>query len=463
VQAQSNLGIPRLSSGRIDAKVAADASSGVSRFEYRLTNGSTELRVTEMSIDIRSTPDRETLSGEGLSFVNPALRAGTELALSKLGIGGFVPVGSASDPSGWVAGVQPPGDLAWGTYKDDAPGAPGDVVGGFIATSRGLPGIRRATLVPDVYDQSPDLDETDADPGAVMQAVIAARQELQTIGPVAPPKAFEAVAFADYIASLRTEAATLGWVRAGANMATVDSTLLQLRAQLQSGANGAARATASALIAAVESSSCADFVCPPSMAMTSEARALLALNTAYLQARISPDVWLETGPAHVWLGLKNSDDQGTQFDVRVALYSNETLIAEGLTRCVTGITRNAAQAKDVAIAFADSTGAPSSGATLRLEVSTRIGTNPDGTKCAGHNNAVGLRLYYDAAGRASAFGAALGGGDPVSYFLRSSGTSFTLDPSAPTATSAKQKDSGSVNFSGGNPWAVIGSWSLVVP
>ena len=43
------------------------------------------------------------------------------------------------------------------------------------------------------------------------------------------------------------------------------------------------------------------------------------------------------------------------------------------------------------------------GDVLSLRVSTRIGTNPDGTKCAGpggsHNNALGLRLYYDAASR----------------------------------------------------------------
>ena len=30
---------------------------------------------------------------------------------------------------------------------------------------------------------------------------------------------------------------------------------------------------------------------------------------------------------HVWLGLKNSDDQGTNFDLRVEAYKNSTLVA----------------------------------------------------------------------------------------------------------------------------------------
>jgi len=46
---------------------------------------------------------------------------------------------------------------------------------------------------------------------------------------------------------------------------------------------------------------------------------------------------------------------------------------------------------------------------LSLKILTRIGTNPDGTKCGGHNNAVGLRLYFDATSRVSKLGATIGG------------------------------------------------------
>jgi len=71
------------------------------------------------------------------------------------------------------------------------------------------------------------------------------------------------------------------------------------------------------------------------------------------------------------------------------------LSAPGLTRCIEGITRNAKKAKKVAVVFdpADFNGGADE---LKLTVLTRIGTNPDDTKCVGHSNAVGLRLYFDA-------------------------------------------------------------------
>ena len=109
-----------------------------------------------------------------------------------------------------------------------------------------------------------------------------------------------------------------------------------------------------------------------------------------------------------------------------------------------------------------------------ISISTRIGTNPDGTKCAGpggsHNNAVALRLYYDAVSRASRFEA--GGGD---LYLHSDGggcdkpaatkdsqgvTTRFLDTTAPTATLVKCKDSGKLNFAGGNPFTLVGTWTM---
>ncbi len=176
--------------------------------------------------------------------------------------------------------------------------------------------------------------------------------------------------------------------------------------------------------------------------------------------------------AHVWVGLKNSDDQGTRFDLQVELLKNSTPVASGLLRCVTGVTRNSSLAKEVIVPwdpFSAVTLGP--GDVLALRVSTRIGTNANNTKCAGHNNAVGLRLYYDALDRASSVGATLSPDPSISLYLHSDGsvcpangesagvTTRSLDPSAPTATSAKCKDSSSINFNGGNPWAVIGVWS----
>jgi hypothetical protein len=116
---------------------------------------------------------------------------------------------------------------------------------------------------------------------------------------------------------------------------------------------------------------------------------------------------------HAWLGLKNSDDQGTQFDLRAEVHKNGALVASGLTRCITGVTRNAAQAREVMVAFDPFAPVTFNGTTdvLSLKVLTRIGTNLDGSKCPGpggsHSNAAGLRLYFDAIGRPARFDATI--------------------------------------------------------
>jgi hypothetical protein len=89
-------------------------------------------------------------------------------------------------------------------------------------------------------------------------------------------------------------------------------------------------------------------------------------------------------PASLWIGLKNSDDQGTQFDLRAEVYINDgvhdTLVAAGQTLCITNVTRNPDQAKNVTVPFSSiSNGAFESGDTLSLKILTRIGTNPDGS------------------------------------------------------------------------------------
>jgi probable HAF family extracellular repeat protein len=108
-----------------------------------------------------------------------------------------------------------------------------------------------------------------------------------------------------------------------------------------------------------------------------------------------------TGPAHLraWLGLVNSDDQGTRFDLRVEVLKNNVPIASGETRCITGLTRNPAQAREVRVPFSLSNAQFGPADQLALRVSARIGTNGSGALCGGHTNAVGLRLDFDAVNR----------------------------------------------------------------
>jgi hypothetical protein len=157
-------------------------------------------------------------------------------------------------------------------------------------------------------------------------------------------------------------------------------------------------------------------------------------------------------PAILWLGLKNSDDQGTSFDLKTEVSINDTLISDGVTRCIIGVTRNPSRAKDIEVLFSPTAdNVLDAGDILSLKILTRIGTNSDDSKCPGHKNAVGLRLYYDGVNRPSRFGAEIAPHPLADLFLHSVGTKF-LDGEPPTATTATFQDSPSLNFSGGNPW-----------
>jgi len=148
----------------------------------------------------------------------------------------------------------------------------------------------------------------------------------------------------------------------------------------------------------------------------------------------------------------------TRFDVRTQLYVNNTLVAEGLTRCVTGVTRNPSQATEVTVPFGPvAANQLPPGDVIALKVSTRIGTNPDNSKCGGHNNAVGLRLYYDASSRASRFGAEITPDSILDQFLHSSGTSFSSTQRRWSRQLPRRRIRAST--SPGNPCADAGTWS----
>ena len=112
------------------------------------------------------------------------------------------------------------------------------------------------------------------------------------------------------------------------------------------------------------------------------------------------------GPMDAWIGLKNSHDQGTRFDVRADLLKNGVSIQSGEIYCLEGATRDPREAlhiggfdilsprviDEVKLAPTD---------TLSLRISTRIGTDGTGRFCGGHANATGLRFYFDAVDRQS--------------------------------------------------------------
>jgi len=175
--------------------------------------------------------------------------------------------------------------------------------------------------------------------------------------------------------------------------------------------------------------------------------------------RLSGDAPYSTwGPMNTWLGLKNTDDQGTRFDVLVEVLRNNVVVESGLTRCIDGITRNAASAREAIIELNTVTVYQPADA-LSLRVSARIGTNPDETRCSPKSTAVGLRMYYDSTQRPSRIEAGLALSPARNLYLHTTSADF-IDGTAPTSATAKFKDSTFVNFAGGNAWKVIGTWSI---
>ncbi len=109
---------------------------------------------------------------------------------------------------------------------------------------------------------------------------------------------------------------------------------------------------------------------------------------------------LKLNPLEVWLGLVNSDDQGTYFDLKAEVLKNGVVIATSLTTMnIRGVTRNPDKALKATIDFGDVKIGFTAGEKLGLRILAKV------TASGGHNNARGLRLYYDSTNRDSNFGA----------------------------------------------------------
>jgi hypothetical protein len=188
-------------------------------------------------------------------------------------------------------------------------------------------------------------------------------------------------------------------------------------------------------------------------------------------------------PAHLWIGLRNSDDINTRFDLMAEMLLNGTPITSGLVRCIQNVIRDPKKAVEVVIPFGAFGSVPLvSGDVLAVRVSTRVGTLSDDSFCGGHNGTVGLRLYYDSVGYSSHVDATIAPQPTQSLYLHSNGnpcddagfdssgvTSRSLSNVPPIAAfaSKKCKDALAFKFAGGNPFTVIGTlpvpagtWSL---
>ncbi|TSC78946.1 MAG: BNR/Asp-box repeat-containing protein [Parcubacteria group bacterium Gr01-1014_29] len=165
------------------------------------------------------------------------------------------------------------------------------------------------------------------------------------------------------------------------------------------------------------------------------------------------------GPLSVFLGLKNSDDIGTKFDIRAELLRNDLLLAASEKRCITGLSSG--KSKEISILFDTLPETVlASGDTLSLKVMARIGTkNTNGVTCGGHASGT-LRFSYG--GQLALARVALGidAFGIKNYFLMYDGTE-KLSQHISVDEKPRLKDIG-VSVSRGNPWRDIGVWNISV-
>ena len=152
----------------------------------------------------------------------------------------------------------------------------------------------------------------------------------------------------------------------------------------------------------------------------------------------------------IWLGLKNSDDVGTNFDVLAEVLRNGSVFGTGEIDNVPGGSSgfNNAVLRAIDIALANEVPIVS-GDSLAVRISIRIGAT-------GHRSGT-ARLWYNDTQANSRLEFTLYG-TPTTLYLRDG---FTLQSTAApvTSTSKKTIDVTADRAVGGNPWKVVGTWS----
>lgn len=160
-------------------------------------------------------------------------------------------------------------------------------------------------------------------------------------------------------------------------------------------------------------------------------------------------------PANVWLGLKNSDDVGTKFDLKAEAYVGGVLVGSGELNAVPGGSSgfNNANLRSIPLTLSGPIDA-GSGASLSITLYVR-------NTCSGstHNSGT-ARFWFNDAQANSAFGATIGGGTS-NYYLRN-GFALATTP-GPGPKSTLEVLVNSAQPCPGRPFTTVGTWSVTLP
>ena len=155
------------------------------------------------------------------------------------------------------------------------------------------------------------------------------------------------------------------------------------------------------------------------------------------------------GPAQAWLGLKNSDDVGTKFDLRAEVSRNGVVVGSGQLDGVSGGSSgfNNAVLRTMNLALP----APVNvcpGDTLSMKLSVRIAAN-----VAGHRSGT-ARLWFNDSAANSQFSTTIGSATTANFLLNGFGLG-SVAGSGPKKTIDVFVD----RAVGGNPFKPFGTWS----
>ena len=157
------------------------------------------------------------------------------------------------------------------------------------------------------------------------------------------------------------------------------------------------------------------------------------------------------GPTTVWVGLKNSDDVGTKFDLLAEVLKDGSVVGSGQINGVAGGSSGFNNAIQDVISQTLS-GSPSfcGGATLSIRLSVRVAAN------SGHVSGT-ARLWYNDGQANSRFTATING-VPTTYYLRNVSNNLVLATgSGPTKFTIDVLVNRNQN---GNPFKPFGTWNI---
>lgn len=275
--------LPKLENVRVQATVTRDPS-GIFTYSYAITNPSLNTgEIWLVDIDITKPAGGIDVGTEGITNGPRFLRHSSELVLSTIQTP-LVPVGLFSPP-GWTSGLTVIGTGGWGSSDASFRIHPGQSLGGFEMTSRGLPGIRSSIIAPK-FKQTPVDEATPEDEERIRAIEKAIEVNLRTLGPTAPPQTFVPIEFLNYLITLVHDSRQQGWITRDGAKQSLLAKLTNAKRKLEAGDTKVTKNMLKAFLNEVEATSCQEFECPGNKPLTSEAYALLFFNGQFLWERL---------------------------------------------------------------------------------------------------------------------------------------------------------------------------------